>query len=134
MSSRNAPRSAAVYGIDIGKNIFHVVGLDSGGEPIQGTRFRRDTLLKFFERVAPAIIGMESCAESRWIARRLQALGHKVRLIPAQFVKPYVKSNKSDIIDARPSPKPPLGRQCGSPRSRARNKPTSRLCIVCATR
>jgi transposase len=100
MSTRNAPRPAAVYGVDIGKNVFHVVGLDSGGEPVQRARFRRDTLLQFFERAAPAIVRMESCAGSQWIARRPQALGHKVRLIPAQFVKPYVKSNKSDIIDA----------------------------------
>ena len=100
MSTRNAPRPAAVYGIDIGKNVFHVVGLDSGGEPVQRVRFRRDTLVQFFERAAPAIVGMESCAGSQWVAGRLQALGHKVRLIPAQFVKPYVKSNKSDIIDA----------------------------------
>jgi len=88
------------YRVDIGKNVFHVVALDSGGEPVQRTRFRRDTVLQFFERVPPAIVGMEPCAGSQWIARRLQALGHKVRLIPAQFVKPYVKSNTSDIIDA----------------------------------
>lgn len=100
MPKRNVPRPAAVYGIDIGKNIFHVVGLGSDGVPVQKVRFRRDTLLQFFERAAPAIVGMESCAGSQWIARKLQALGHKVRLIPAQFVKPYVKSNKSDIIDA----------------------------------
>ncbi|WP_338149972.1 IS110 family transposase [Sinorhizobium meliloti] len=48
----------------------------------------------------PAIVGMESCAGSQWIARKIQALRHKVRLIPAQFVKPYVKSNKTDVIDA----------------------------------
>ncbi|KIV66971.1 putative transposase [Rhizobium sp. UR51a] len=100
MSQRNMPRPAAVYGIDIGKNIFHVVGLGSDGVPVQKVRFRRDTLLQFFERAAPAIVGMESCAGSQWIARKMQAFGHKVRLIPAQFVKPYVKSNKSDIIDA----------------------------------
>jgi transposase len=100
MPQRNVPRSAAVYGIDIGKNIFHVVGLGSDGVPVQKVRFRRDTLLQFFERAAPAIVGMESCAGSQWIARKIQALGHKVRLIPAQFVKPYVKSNKTDIIDA----------------------------------
>lgn len=68
--------------------------------PVQKVRFRRDTLLQFFERVAPTVVGMESCAGSQWIARKLQALGHKVRLIPAQLVKPYVKSNKTDIIDA----------------------------------
>jgi len=97
---RNLPRPAAVYGIDIGKSIFHVVGLGSDGVPVQKVGFRRDTLLQFFARAAPAIVGMESCAGSRWIARKIQALGHKVRLIPAQFVKPYVKSNKTDIIDA----------------------------------
>lgn len=100
MSQRNMPRPAAVYGIDIGKNVFHVVGLGSDGVPVQKVRFRRDTLLQFFERAAPAVVGMESCAGSQWIARKIQAFGHKVRLIPAQFVKPYVKSNKSDIIDA----------------------------------
>lgn len=100
MPQRNMPRSAAVYGIDIGKNFFQVVGLGSDGVPVQKVRFRRDTLLQFFERAAPAIAGMESWAGSQWIARKIQALGHKVRVIPAQFVKPYVKSNKTDIIDA----------------------------------
>jgi transposase len=57
-------------------------------------------MLPFFERAGLAIVGMESCAGSQWLARSPQTLGYKVRLIPAQFVKPYVKSNKSDIIDA----------------------------------
>ncbi len=100
MAHRNLPRPAAVYGIDIGKNVFHVVGLSADGTPVQKVRFRRDTLLQFFARADPSIVGMESCAGSQWLARRIQALGHKVRLIPAQFVKPYVKSNKNDIIDA----------------------------------
>jgi transposase len=100
MAHRNLPRPAAVYGIDIGKNIFHVVGLSCDGTPVQKVRFRRDTLLQFFARADPSIVGMEACAGSQWLARKIQAFGHKVRLIPAQFVKPYVKSNKSDIIDA----------------------------------
>jgi transposase len=100
MAHRNLPRPAAVYGIDIGKNIFHVGGLSRDGTPVQRVRFRRDTLLQFFARADPSIVGMESCAGSQWLARKIQALGHKVRLIPAQFVKPYVKSNKNDIIDA----------------------------------
>ncbi len=54
MTTRNRPRDAAVFGVDIGKNIFHVVGLDSSGQPVQRARFRRDTLLQFFERAAPA--------------------------------------------------------------------------------
>jgi transposase len=66
----------------------------------QRVKFRRDTLLAFFERAELALVGMEACPGSQWLARKLQAMGHSVRIIPAQFVKPYVKSNKNDIIDA----------------------------------
>ena len=100
MTIRNKPRPAAVFGIDIGKNLFHVVGLDPTGAPIQKVTFRRETLLQFFERASPTLVGMEACPGSQWLARKISALGHTVRIIPAQFVKPYVKSNKSDIIDA----------------------------------
>lgn len=100
MTQRNKPRDAAVFGIDIGKNTFHVVGLDGTGAPIQRTTFRRETLLQFFERAARTVVGMEACPGSQWLARKLKALGHTVRIAPAKFVKPYVKSNKNDIIDA----------------------------------
>ncbi len=72
MTTRNRPRDAAVFGVDIGKNIFHVVGLDISGQPVQRARFRRDTLLQFFERAAPAIVGMEACPGSQWLARKIQ--------------------------------------------------------------
>jgi transposase len=97
---RNKPRGAAVYGVDIGKNIFHVVGADPSGKIIQRAKFRRETLLAFFERAYPALVGMEACPGSQWLARKLQSLGHTVKIIPAQFVKPYVKSHKNDVIDA----------------------------------
>jgi transposase len=97
---RNKPRGASVYGIDLGKNVFHVVGTDLSGNIIQRVKFRRDTLLAFFEQAGRAVIGMESCPGSHWLARKLQAMGHTVRIIPAQFVKPYVKTNKNDTIDA----------------------------------
>lgn len=100
MSIRNAPRSAAVFGVDIGKTVFHVVGLDAAGHPTQKVTFRRETVLQFFERAAPTIVGMEACAGAQWLARKLQSFGHTVRIVPAKFVKPFVKSNKSDIIDA----------------------------------
>ena len=89
-----------VYGIDIGKNTFHVVGLDSTGKPTLHSKFRRDRLLVHFANTPAALIGMESCPGSQWLARKLQASGHTVRIIPAQFVKPYVKSNKNDMVDA----------------------------------
>jgi transposase len=100
MKVRNKPRDAVVYGVDIGKNIFHVAGTDASGQIIQRAKFRRETVLAFFARAVPATVGMEACPGSQWLARKLQAMGHTVRIIPAQYVKPYVKSNKNDIIDA----------------------------------
>ncbi len=100
MTQRNKPRDAAVFRIDIGKNTSDVVGLDGTGAPIQRATFRRETLLQFFERAARTVVGMEACPGSQWLARKLKAFGHTVRIVPAKFVKPYVKSNKNDIIDA----------------------------------
>jgi transposase len=97
---RNKPRDAAVFGVDIGKNVFHVVSADASGEIVQRAKFRRETVLAFFQRANPSLVGMEACPGAQWLARKLQAMGHKVRIIPAQFVKPYVKSNKNDMIDA----------------------------------
>lgn len=97
---RKKARGATVYGIDLGKNLFHLVGTDAAGKAIQKARFRRDTLLAFFELATPSLVAMEACPGSQWLARKLQAMGHTVRIIPAQFVKPYVKSNKNDTIDA----------------------------------
>lgn len=97
---RNQPKNCAVFGIDIGKTVFHVVGLDGRGAPIQKAKFRRETLLQFFEQARPTIVGMEACPGSQWLARKLSQFGHDARIIPAQFVKPFVKSHKNDIIDA----------------------------------
>ena len=89
-----------VFGIDIGKNTFHLVGLDQAGQPITRLKFRRDTLLEYFARLPKVVIGMEACPGAQWLARKHLDLGHSVKVIPAQFVKPYVKSNKNDLIDA----------------------------------
>jgi transposase len=97
---RNKPRNAEVYGVDIGKNIFHIVGVNADGMPIQRLRCRRETLIQFFQRAAPAVVGMEACPGSQWLARKIQSFGHTVKIVPAQFVKPYVKSNKNDTLDA----------------------------------
>jgi hypothetical protein len=88
MTQRNKPRDAAVFGIDIGKNTFHVVGLDGTGAPIQRATSRRDTLLQFFERAARSVLGMEACPDSQWLARKLKAFGHTARIVPAKLVKP----------------------------------------------
>jgi transposase len=87
-------------GIDIGKSAFHVVGLDEKGAPVFKGRFNRERLLEFLARASPATIGMEACPGSNWLARKAIGFGHQVRIVPAQFVKPFVKSNKTDIVDA----------------------------------
>lgn len=98
---RTKPKIEAVaYGIDIGKKVFHVVAMDQSGAPIQRAKFSRETLLEFFTAAPAARIGMEACAGSQWLAGKLIELGHDAKIIPARFVKPYVKSNKTDTIDA----------------------------------
>ncbi|WP_430231316.1 IS110 family transposase [Paraburkholderia tropica] len=99
MSQRNTS-SVARMGIDIGKSAFHVVGLDEKGAPVFKGRFNRERLLEFLARASPATIGMEACPGSNWLARKAIGFGHQVRIVPAQFVKPFVKSNKTDIVDA----------------------------------
>lgn len=111
---RNRPRDCAVFGIDIGKTVFHIVGLDGTGTPVQKAKFRRDTLLQFFERADPTLVAMEACPGSQWLARKIQELGHEVRILPAQFVKPYVKSHKNDVIGAEAIAKRRRGRPCAS--------------------
>ncbi|WP_026605506.1 IS110 family transposase [Methylocapsa acidiphila] len=96
---RNKPRDAAVYRVDLGKNIFYVLGVDTARMPIQKAKFRRETLLQFFARTKQTIVGMEACGGLQWLARKIRAMGHTVRILPEQFVKPYVKSNKNDATD-----------------------------------
>jgi transposase len=99
MRTKPTPDPAA-FGIDIGKKVFHVVALNSAGAVIQRAKFSRDTLMAFFDAAPKVLIGMEACPGSQWLARQLDAMGHDARIIPARFVKPYVKSNKTDTVDA----------------------------------
>jgi transposase len=87
-------------GIDLGKTVFHLVGLNLLGEVVVRKRFSRTQLLRFTANVHVELIGMEACGGAHFLGRALREQGHEVRLIPAQYVKPYVKTNKSDYIDA----------------------------------
>jgi len=89
-----------VVGIDLGKTLFHLVGLDSTGRVVVRKRCSRTQLLAFTANIRTQRIGMEACSGAHFLARALQQQGHEVRLMPAQYVKPYVKTNKSDYIDA----------------------------------
>ena len=87
-------------GIDIGKTSFHLVGMDGRGAIIVRKRLSRPQLVTFLANVAPTLIGMEASCGAHYLGAILAAQGHDVRLIPAQFVKPFVKSNKNDYVDA----------------------------------
>jgi transposase len=87
-------------GIDLGKTSFPLVGLNERGEVVVRKKFSRALLLRFTATRKVHLIGMEACGGSHFLGRALQEQGHDARLIPAQYVKPYVKTNKSDYIDA----------------------------------
>lgn len=87
-------------GIDLGKNVFHLVGLDANGQVVIRKRCSRRQVLAFTANIQAQVIGMEACSGAHFLGRALREQGHEVRLMPAQYVKPYVQTNKSDYIDA----------------------------------
>jgi transposase len=87
-------------GLDLAKNVFQVHGVDRSGRVVACRQLRRSQVLPFFERQAPCVVGIEACATSHHWAREIAKFGHEVRLMPARYVKPYVKRNKNDAADA----------------------------------
>ena len=90
----------ATVGIDLGKTTFHLVGLGERGKVIVRKKCSRKQLLAFTTNLQTSLIGMEACSGAHFIGAALRRQGHDVRLIPGQFVKPFVKSNKNDFVDA----------------------------------
>lgn len=89
-----------VLGIDLGKSSFHVVGRTTDESIILRKKLTRTKLLEFLATCSPCLVAFEACGGSHWLARRCLSFGHQVKLIPPQYVKPYVKGNKNDFIDA----------------------------------
>jgi transposase len=90
----------AVIGLDLAKNVFQVHGIDDSGQAVLKRKLRRSEVLPLFAGLAPALVGIEACHTAHYWGREIAALGHDVRLMPPQFVKPYVKSQKNDAADA----------------------------------
>lgn len=90
----------SMIGLDLAKHVFQVHGVDERGTVIVQRRLWRSEVLRYFARLEPAIVGMEACSTSHYWARELRALGHEVRLMPAQYVKAYVRRQKNDAADA----------------------------------
>ena len=102
--ARGMPRNntaIAVVGIDIGKNSFHVVGLDRRGAIILRQKWSRSQVGERLANMPPCLIGMEACVGAHHHpSRKLKTLGHDPRLMPAKYVRPYSKGQKNDFRDA----------------------------------
>jgi transposase len=92
--------SPVVIGVDIGKDVFHLVGFAADGKIAFRRRIRRLALKDAFEKLAPCIVGMEACLSAHYVSRMLRGLGHEPRIVPAIYVKPFVKGQKNDYNDA----------------------------------
>jgi transposase len=93
-------QAITTVGLDIAKSVFQVHGIDAGGQVVIRRQLKRRYVLTFFQKLPPCLVGIEACASSHHWSRELQALGHTVRLMPPAYVKPYVKRQKNDAIDA----------------------------------
>ncbi|MGH8448122.1 IS110 family transposase [Pseudomonas sp.] len=92
---------AALIGIDIGKHSFHLHGQDKAGREVLRKKCSRQQMMRFFSNHPACVVVMEACAGAHYLARELKAMGHETKLISPQFVRPFVKSNKNDFVDAQ---------------------------------
>lgn len=92
--------SGMIIGLDLAKSVFQVHAVDADGKVVITRKVRRSQMLEFFGRLDPCLVGMEACPSAHHWARELSALGHEVRLMVASYVKPYVKRQKNDMVDA----------------------------------
>ena len=93
-------QTVTTVGLDIAKSVFQVHCVDAVDQVVIRRQLKRRYVLAFFQKLPPCLIGIEACASSHYWSRELQALGHTVRLMPAAYVKPYVKRQKNDATDA----------------------------------
>jgi len=100
MTNYNGNKTIKAIGIDLAKSTFHLHGVDNQEKVVTRKRLSRSKLAAFMAQLPPCLVAMEACGGSHYWARKFQSMGHDVRLISPQFVKPYVKSNKNDMADA----------------------------------
>ena len=92
---------STTIGLDLAKSVFHAVCFDQKHKEISKRMLRRSQVREYFAQIEPCLVAMEACAGAHYWGRELEKLGHIVKLIPPQYVKPYVKGNKNDYNDAR---------------------------------
>ena len=99
-TSQTFSADLAVIGIDIGKDVFHLVGFGRDSTIVFRRKIKRLALTDTFKKLPPCIVGMEACLSAHFVSRALRALGHEPRTIPAIYVKPFVTGQKNDYNDA----------------------------------
>ena len=92
-------------GLDIAKNVFHAQGADTSGSLLFSRKISRTKVLEFFAKQPSCLVALEACGGAHHWARELTLLGHQVRLIPPAYVRPFVKRNKNDAVDAEAKPR-----------------------------
>jgi transposase len=97
--SNKSTATVATMGIDIGKNSFHVIGLDHRGAIVLRQKWSRGQVEARLANMPPCLIGMEACVGAHHLSRKLQSYGHDARLMPAKYVRPYAKGQKNDFRD-----------------------------------
>jgi transposase len=100
MTQQSASEIIATIGIDLGKNTFHLIGMDARGKIVLRRKIARGQLQSCLANVPACLVGLEACTGAHHVGRQLAALGHDVRLLPAQYVKPFLKGHKNDYRDA----------------------------------
>ncbi|SRR6266566_2681378 len=93
--------NGTTVGLDLAKNVFHIVSLNGEGREVLKKRLTRAQVLRYFANTPRCVVAMEACASSHYFARELKKLGHEPKLIPPQYVKAYVRGQKNDYNDAR---------------------------------
>ncbi|HAI1532406.1 TPA: IS110 family transposase, partial [Escherichia coli] len=93
-------QNVALIGIDLGKHSFHIHCQDKSGNALLRKKFTRTKLMQFLATCPSSVVVMEACAGAHFMARRISDIGHEAKLIYPQFMRPFVKSNKNDFIDA----------------------------------
>ena len=93
-------KQITAIGLDLAKQVFQVHAAAADGSPIFNRKLRRAEVLRFFEKTPACLVGMEACGSAHYWAREMVRLGHEVKLIAAQYVKPFVKRQKNDAADA----------------------------------
>lgn len=99
-TSRTSTSELTVIGIDIGKDVFHIVGFDPAGKIVLRRKIKRLALVATFEKLPRCIVGLEACLSAHFVSRTLRRLGFEPRIIPAKYTKPFVKGQKNDYNDA----------------------------------